>query len=143
ARLGLTQAEVAELSHVTRRTQINYEGGERAPDASYLKLLEGKGFDSHYILTGRRVSETTSRNEATLRVAESGASYQLTGLKAGNVRAATIAVLDHVFADQATKSGNERVALTRVAEAIVVLAEMSETIDDVKRHAPHVLRLLK
>ena len=38
-RLGLSQAAFAKLLGVHRRTQINYEHGERKPDTDYLGSL--------------------------------------------------------------------------------------------------------
>jgi transcriptional regulator with XRE-family HTH domain len=144
ARLGLTQAQVAEFANITRRTQINYETGERAPDAAYLKVLERKGIDPLYVVIGRR--ETNNEGSA-LRVAEPNAPYQIVGLKPTNVRAAAVAVLEAVFADSTKKrparASNVSIDVARVAEAIVVLSNMSETVDEVKRNAAHVIQLLK
>jgi transcriptional regulator with XRE-family HTH domain len=137
ARLGLTQAQVAELAAIARRTQVNYESGERAPDASYLDLLAQKGFDALYVLTGRR-----EQPSAAPRVTEPGSTYKLTGLNPAHVRAAAIAVLSQLFARQASATDPQPVDTARVSEAIVVLAEMSESVDDVAQNAVHVLRLL-
>jgi transcriptional regulator with XRE-family HTH domain len=151
ARLGLTQAEVADFAGVTRRTQINYESGERAPDAAYFKTLEKKGVDALYVIAGRREAAIEPAGGAMstreLRVAESAGVYHVAGLKAANVRAAAIAVFDAAFAmrnDTTTtsKKKNSQDA-ARVAEAIVVLANMSENAEDVRRNAAHVLQLLK
>jgi transcriptional regulator with XRE-family HTH domain len=136
ARLGLTQAQVAALASVARRTQVNYESGERAPDASYLESLGQKGFDALYVLTGRREQTSTA-----LRVAEADSTYKLAGLNPAHVRAAAIAVLDQWVAKRSGAT-NPPIDTARVSEAIVVLAEMSESVDDVARNASHVLRLL-
>lgn len=53
-RLGLGQAELAGICAVTPRSQRNYEGGERMPDAAYLALAVGAGVDVMYVLTGNR-----------------------------------------------------------------------------------------
>ena len=53
-RLGLTQDKIAEIGGVKRRTQINYEAGERCPDANYLIAIAAVGADVQYILTGIR-----------------------------------------------------------------------------------------
>jgi transcriptional regulator with XRE-family HTH domain len=156
ARLGLTQAEVADFAGVTRRTQINYEGGERAPDAAYFKTLEKRGVDALYVIAGRReaANEPTSGaasgavSARELRVAESNGIYHVAGLKAANVRAAAIAVFEAAFAmrDETTRTSNAKKNAqdaARVAEAIVVLANMSENVEDVRRNATHVLQLLK
>jgi DNA-binding XRE family transcriptional regulator len=144
ARLGLTQAEVADFGAVTRRTQINYETGARAPDAAYLKALENAGFDALYILVGRRESSDAN---AGFGVAEPAGNYVIPGLKPANVRAAALAVFEAVLQKAVVANGDSSSKsmpnAERVAEAIVVLANMSESVEDVRRNAVHVLQLLK
>jgi len=53
-RLGLTQTEFAALGGAGRKTQFNYESGERTPDAAYLAAIAEAGADVLYILTGQR-----------------------------------------------------------------------------------------
>ncbi|ELC1915484.1 helix-turn-helix transcriptional regulator [Salmonella enterica] len=54
-RVGLSQPEMGEVGGVTKLTQLNYEKGERMPDAAYLSVLhENLGIDVSYILTGQR-----------------------------------------------------------------------------------------
>ncbi|EAW3045698.1 XRE family transcriptional regulator [Salmonella enterica] len=54
-RVGLSQPEMGEVGGVTKLTQLNYEKGERMPDAAYLSVLhESLGIDVSYILTGQR-----------------------------------------------------------------------------------------
>lgn len=53
-RLGLSQEEFASRAGVSKRAQVNYEKGERSPQADYLVALDGAGVDTHYVLTGRR-----------------------------------------------------------------------------------------
>lgn len=52
-RLGFKQSDFAALAGSTRKTQFNYESGERNPDAAYLQAILGVGADVLYILTGR------------------------------------------------------------------------------------------
>jgi transcriptional regulator with XRE-family HTH domain len=54
-RLGMNQTDFAALTGVSRRSQSNYEGGERSPDADYLAAIAKAGADVTYILTGVRV----------------------------------------------------------------------------------------
>ncbi len=51
-RLGLSQQAFAKLLGVHRRTQINYELGERKPDTDYLAALANAQVDVSYVLTG-------------------------------------------------------------------------------------------
>jgi DNA-binding XRE family transcriptional regulator len=140
ARLGLTQADLAVHAGIARRTQINYERGERAPDATYLHALDVRGIDPLFLITGRAAHSASMANSpsAAPRVAEPGATYHITGLSPAVVRAATRAVLIH--AQQGLKL--QGAALERIAEAVIVLCEMSKSADEVERNALHVLRLL-
>lgn len=76
-RLGLSQTAFAEGCGVKKLAQINYEKGERAPDAEYLMSASRLGADVTYILTGRRerpASELTDRALllAAIQVIEEG-----------------------------------------------------------------------
>jgi transcriptional regulator with XRE-family HTH domain len=51
-RLGLSQSAFAEIGGVQKRTQINYEHGNRKPDTKYLEGIAAAGADVAYILTG-------------------------------------------------------------------------------------------
>lgn len=54
-RVGLSQPEMGEVGGVTKLTQLNYEKGDRMPDAAYLSVLHDTlGIDVSYILTGQR-----------------------------------------------------------------------------------------
>ena len=51
-RMGHNQADFAAIGGATRKTQYNYESGERVPDAGYLAEIAAAGADVNYILTG-------------------------------------------------------------------------------------------
>ena len=51
---NLTQEAFAEIAGVTKKSQINYEKGERSPDADYLMHLAEAGMDVKYLLSGKR-----------------------------------------------------------------------------------------
>lgn len=53
-RLGMNQTEFGAIGSATRKTQFNYESGERVPDGEYLAALAAAGADVLYILTGAR-----------------------------------------------------------------------------------------
>jgi transcriptional regulator with XRE-family HTH domain len=145
ARLGLTQAQVAEFAAIARRTQVNYESGERAPDASYLDRVGQQGIDTLYVLTGRH-----EQPKGEPRVAEPGSTYKLAGLNPAHVRAAAIAVLTQLFSRHSLvavepaegTASPSPIDTTQISEAIVVIAEMSESVEDFAHNAAHVLRLL-
>lgn len=53
-RLGLNQTELGARGGVSRKTQFNYETGERLPDAAYLAAVMEAGVDVLYVVTGAR-----------------------------------------------------------------------------------------
>lgn len=53
-RLGLNQTDFGKIAGVGKTTQINYESGERSPDAAYLAAIAAAGGDVQYIVTGTR-----------------------------------------------------------------------------------------
>lgn len=55
-RLGFNQTDFAEIAGVQRRAQVNYESGERAPDAKYLEKITAVGVDIQYVVTGKKAS---------------------------------------------------------------------------------------
>ncbi|MCP1605739.1 helix-turn-helix domain-containing protein [Pseudomonas citronellolis] len=54
-RLGLSQTDLGAVGGVGKTTQINYEKGERSPDATYLSAAAQRGVDVLYVLTGKHV----------------------------------------------------------------------------------------
>lgn len=69
SRLGFSQTDLAGVGGVGKTTQINYEKGERSPDAGYLAAVAGKGVDVLYVVTGERKPQapgTLSAEEAQL-----------------------------------------------------------------------------
>lgn len=53
-RIGLTQAEMAEIGGVKRTTQHIYESDVRTPDLTYLMLVRDAGADLSYLVHGYR-----------------------------------------------------------------------------------------
>lgn len=53
-RLGLSQSVLGDIGGVKKRAQINYESGERSPDAVYLRGVAQVGVDVQYVLLGVR-----------------------------------------------------------------------------------------
>jgi len=69
SRLGVSQTDLATAGGVGKTTQINYEKGERSPDASYLSAVAEKGVDVLYVVTGERKprsSDSLAADEALL-----------------------------------------------------------------------------
>lgn len=50
--LGFSQAQIAEKTGITARSQRNYETGKRIPDAEYLAAIAPLGIDINYVLNG-------------------------------------------------------------------------------------------
>ncbi|MGB6095194.1 MAG: helix-turn-helix transcriptional regulator [Comamonas thiooxydans] len=65
-RLRLTQQTIADLTLVTKVTQIKYELGTTMPNASYLALFAKEGADVLYILTGRHTPEVRQIDKGTV-----------------------------------------------------------------------------
>lgn len=57
-RLKLNQTEFGNIAGVTKASQVNYESGERSPNAEYLQAIAAAGADVQYILTGIRSQQT-------------------------------------------------------------------------------------
>lgn len=57
-RLRIPQDRFAAVGGVGKRSQINYEAGERLPDASYLANIAVLGADIAYVVTGTRAGGT-------------------------------------------------------------------------------------
>lgn len=55
-RLGLTQAAMAEVGGVSKRSQTGWEQGRAVPDANYLTAAAAAGMDVQYVLTGLRTA---------------------------------------------------------------------------------------
>lgn len=63
-RLAMSQEKFGALGGVQKRAQINYESGERQPDAGYLAAIAAAGADVLYILTGQRTSGAAATTPA-------------------------------------------------------------------------------
>lgn len=68
-RLGLTQERFGAEGGVGKLAQLNYEKGERSPDAAYLSALALVGLDVSYVLTGERLAAPMTPDEAALLAA--------------------------------------------------------------------------
>ena len=65
-RLELTQPEMGEAGGVKKGAQINYEKGERSPDAEYFAAIASIGADVQYIITGIRSATALLADEQLL-----------------------------------------------------------------------------
>jgi transcriptional regulator with XRE-family HTH domain len=63
-RLGLNQAQLAQLANIARASQINYETDKRSPDNNYWQTISNAGIDVQYVITGKRSSFSTHQFEA-------------------------------------------------------------------------------
>lgn len=61
-RLGLTQKQVAGLVCTTPRTLVKWEANETSPSARDLFVMDGIGYNIHYVVTG---DDQVLRLEAT------------------------------------------------------------------------------
>lgn len=53
-KLGQSQEQFGLIGGVKKLAQMNYEKGDRSPDANYLAAIAAAGADVRYILTGQR-----------------------------------------------------------------------------------------
>lgn len=65
-RLGLSQAALGDIGGVRKQAQLNYEKGERTPDAAYLSAISRFGADVQFIVTGVKSSEVLDADEQQL-----------------------------------------------------------------------------
>lgn len=65
-RLGLSQLALGEIGGVKKLAQLNYEKGERFPDASYLLAISHIGIDIQYVVTGARSAALLPDDETEL-----------------------------------------------------------------------------
>ncbi|OCS48535.1 helix-turn-helix domain-containing protein [Ralstonia pickettii] len=68
-RLGLTQERFGAEGGVGKLAQLNYEKGQRSPDAAYLSAIALAGVDVSYVLTGERGATAMTPDEAALLAA--------------------------------------------------------------------------
>ncbi|GBG03922.1 transcriptional regulator [Azospira sp. I13] len=66
ARLKLSQADFALAGGAHRKSQGNYESGERSPDSAYLEGIAAIGADIQYIVTGIRSDVALTPDEREL-----------------------------------------------------------------------------
>lgn len=60
-RLGLNQMDLAGCAGIGRKSQFNYESGDRLPDAGYLAAVATAGVDVLYVVTGERDAAPETR----------------------------------------------------------------------------------
>jgi len=65
-RLDYSQSAFAALAGAGRKTQFNYEIGERSPDGAYLAAIAEAGADVQYILTGEHAATVLEPEERVL-----------------------------------------------------------------------------
>lgn len=70
-RLGMSQTSFGEAGGVTKKSQMLYEGGERAPDAAYLHAVSSAGVDVGYVITGKRDPSLPALDSAELSLLDS------------------------------------------------------------------------
>lgn len=103
-RLGLTQAEMAEAAGVSKRSQANYESGDRDPNLAYLEAVARIGVDVGYVLTGTRsVGVRLQPDEADLVSAYRRSSDDM---RAASLRVLEASATYHVGAPSAQVAGD-------------------------------------
>jgi transcriptional regulator with XRE-family HTH domain len=117
-RLHLNQTDFGAIGGVAKNTQINYETGERSPDAEYLARIAAAGADVGYILTGVRTPKPAAA------IAEEGMEYRVVTKKQA-------AILD-LIEDLDDKAVSQ---VQDVAENQKQFQEMKEELAELKKKA--------
>lgn len=151
---GFSQTKFGQIGGVTKKTQMLYESGERAPDAVYLRGVAQIGVDVQYVLTGLRstnldelmltdefVSETARERGKWLaglplapqipvvRKAHKFLSHMLVMMATGQLQEEDIDVLEGMAARLAkppAEKGEEKTALGQPKTAVVLDTEHKE-----------------
>lgn len=159
---GFSQTKFGQMGGVTKKTQMLYESGERAPDAVYLRGVAQIGVDVQYVLTGLRsknldelmltdefVSETARERGKWLgglplapqipvvRKAHKFVSHMLAMMASGQLQEADVDVLDGMAARLArppAEAANENAEAGHPPNAV-----MLDTDYKGKRTGPQIL----
>jgi transcriptional regulator with XRE-family HTH domain len=67
-RLGFSQEDFASECAISKRSQVNYEKSERAPDLNYLANLDALGGNVDYVVTGKRQAINEDKLRDSLEV---------------------------------------------------------------------------
>ena len=86
-RLKLSQADFASAGGAHRKSQGNYESGERSPDSDYLAGIAAIGADIQYIVTGIRSDMALTPDERELLSLFRGASLSVKAAAIGALKA--------------------------------------------------------
>ncbi|TJZ73149.1 helix-turn-helix transcriptional regulator [Chitiniphilus eburneus] len=78
-RLGMSQEDFAAKAGVSRRTQTNYETGERVPDAALLAAVALLGVDIQFVVLGLRHPAQLSSEQNDILDAYAAASPPVRG----------------------------------------------------------------
>lgn len=62
ARLGLSQAQLAAVSQLSKATQVGYEGDAYIPDLQYADRVEALGVDKIFLCTGTPTAQFVANN---------------------------------------------------------------------------------
>lgn len=105
-KVGLNQAAFAAVGGVSRSAQINYEKGERVPDAIYLESISKIGCDIQYIILGNPSIAAVTDDEVALLEKFRSADLQL--------KAAVMAVLDSKIEPDQKNAASPKVTGTNI-----------------------------
>lgn len=61
-RTGLNQADFAAIGGASKRSQIDWEKGVAAPNATFLSAVAAHGVDVTYVITGVRMDEVSRQH---------------------------------------------------------------------------------
>lgn len=138
ARLGLTQAELAARTGIARRTQINYERGERAPDVTYLAQLSALGIALSELLG--LTPDAFGANGP--KASESIPTFSIGDPPLERAREAIVVLLSDPALRSRLAHGDAAMTAT-FADAVIALVEVSPTLAAIEANRQSVLRLIR
>lgn len=129
-RLGLTQGAAAEIAGVSREMFARYETGSMPGNAPLGKMMM-KGFDTGYILSGRRkedLKEWSRSKGAVVITAPDGGKvvHQIPSQRGLSWREAMELVLDVLHENGKSLPG---VAVTSIVDAVMAWQRAGATVD--------------
>lgn len=113
-RLGFTQAQLAEFTGHSRKTQIRYETGERSPDGNYFAEIAKLGADINYLVTGVPTFSDKSRLRLAIEAVEEGLDA-FDREATPDVRAGLIFAAYEMLEEQGEKATAEIIRLVKAA----------------------------
>lgn len=142
-RLEKSQEDFGAIGHVTRRTQVNYESGERTPDAEYLAAVAAEGVDVAFVLTGVRSSRVRYETKSQATVETTGSESVIYRLESPSSPVVPERDVCSIILDVLHERGRTlpSVKVWAIVDAVMALQRAGISVD--KSTVDNQLRLVK